>query len=209
MKTGSVIVAGLESALDVIRARHPDVPRPVITLAGSRRKWGHYAHNRWDAGGTAVPELFISGEGLRRGAPGTFATLLHEAAHGIGAARGIQDTSRDGRYHNRRFKALAEEVGLHVEQDGSRGWTATTLPPATFDAYAQAIGKLDKAIQAWRQGETSTRPPSRNLALAFCACDPARRIRVAPATFGLGGIACLVCESLFTVTADVANGDTA
>jgi hypothetical protein len=197
-KTGSVIVAGLETALTDIRRRHPDVPHVVVTLAGSRRKWGHYAHNRWDAGGTATPELFIAGEGLKRGAAQVLETLLHESAHGIAAARQIQDTSRDGRYHNKRYALLAREVGLDVEQYGSRGWSSTSLPTTTIDAYAQTIVRLDTAIRAWREGERSTKPPSRNLALAVCSCE--RRIRVAPATFAQGPIVCGLCAEPFTVT---------
>jgi hypothetical protein len=197
-KTGSLIVAGLETALADIRRRHPDVPQVVVTLAGSRRKLGHYAHNRWDAGGTATPELFIAGEGLKRGAAQVLETLLHESAHGIAATRQIQDTSRDGRYHNRRYAALAGEVGLDVEQYGSRGWSATSLPTPTVDAYARTIVRLDTAIQAWREGERAARPPSRNLALAVCSCE--RRIRVAPATFEQGPIVCGLCAQPFTVT---------
>ena len=45
------------------------------------------------------------------------ATLLHEAAHALAHARGSKDTSRQGRYHNTKFKNCAEEVGLTVEHD--------------------------------------------------------------------------------------------
>ena len=54
----------------------------------------------------------ISGEGLRRTAHDVLGTLLHEAAHALAHARGIKDTSRQGRYHNKHFKTLAEELGL-------------------------------------------------------------------------------------------------
>jgi hypothetical protein len=40
--------------------------------------------------------------------------LLPEAAHAIADRRGIKDTSRQGRYHNARFRTLADEVGLEV-----------------------------------------------------------------------------------------------
>lgn len=55
-------------------------------------------------------------------------TLLHEAAHGVASTRGIKDTSRQGRYHNRRFAQLATELGIVVAPDGARGWSATTPP---------------------------------------------------------------------------------
>ena len=61
---------------------------------------------------SARPEVFITSELLADGAADVFGVLLHEAAHAIAAARGAKDTSRQGRYHNARFKLIAEEVGL-------------------------------------------------------------------------------------------------
>jgi hypothetical protein len=75
------------------------------------------------------------GEGLERGPEPVFATLLHEAAHALADAREIQDTSRQGRYHNLRFRALAEELGLVVTPAPGIGWSATTLPAATAALY--------------------------------------------------------------------------
>lgn len=34
----------------------------------------------------------------------------------------IGDTSREGRYYNARFKALADELGLCVDRDDVIGW---------------------------------------------------------------------------------------
>jgi hypothetical protein len=203
VKTSSIVVAGLESSLTDIRKRHPDVPEAVIALAGSRRKLGHYAHNRWDRDGNELGELFISGEGLRQGAPSVLGTLLHEAAHGIAAVRGIQDTSRNGRYHNKRYVALAEELGLKVQRRGSVGWSDTSPPDTLLDSYASTIRRLEKTLNAWRKGDQQVKAPSRNLALAVCECE--RRIRVAPATYSEGPIICGNCSGPFTVTAPIAT----
>lgn len=204
-KDASAIVTALETAVGDIRVRHTDMPRVVITLAGSRRKLGHYSHDRWAGRSGKISELFIAGEHLRSGPEGVLGTLLHEAAHGLGAARGIQNTSRDGRYHNKRYAALAAEVGLEAERLDSRGWATTTFKPGTVDAYAPTLGRLDKAIALYRQGDPAPKAPVRNLALAICECDPGRRIRVAPATYALGPIACLICKRPFTVTAPIAS----
>ena len=59
----------------------------------------------------------ISGEGLARTPREVLGTLLHEAAHALAAARGITDTSRQGRYHNKKYAALAAELGLDVAED--------------------------------------------------------------------------------------------
>src|SRR6266571_146279 len=66
--------------------------------------------------------MFIAGEGLDRGARGVLGVALHEAAHAAAAVRRIQDTSRQGRYHNVRYRRLAEELGLPVEQMDGFGW---------------------------------------------------------------------------------------
>jgi hypothetical protein len=58
--------------------------------------------------------VLVSGEGLQRGPVDVLGTLLHEAAHGLAYARKVSDTSRQGRYHNRRYATLAGELGLEV-----------------------------------------------------------------------------------------------
>jgi hypothetical protein len=73
----------------------------------------------------------ISGEGLRRSPRDVLATFLHEAAHALAHARGLKDTSRRGRCHNKHFKTCAEEVGLTIEHDDRTGWSAATITPAT------------------------------------------------------------------------------
>jgi hypothetical protein len=46
-------------------------------------------------------------------------------AHALAHVRGIQDSSRQGRYHNTRYRQLAREIGLHAEQPERFGWTIT------------------------------------------------------------------------------------
>jgi hypothetical protein len=58
-------------------------------------------------------------------------TLLHEATHGLAHARGIRDTSRQGRYHNKRYAQLATELGLQVAEVDPIGWSATSVPETT------------------------------------------------------------------------------
>ena len=100
----------------------------------------------------------ISGEGLRRTPAEVLGTLLHEAAHALAHARGIKDTSRQGRYHNKHFKTHAEELGLTVEHDDRNGWSASTITTATQLAYARQLDALTEAMTLWRHGETTTGP---------------------------------------------------
>jgi hypothetical protein len=203
---GSELVSALEDAWAAIRRDHPELPPAVlITGAGtlgtrSGVRLGHFAASRWhgDAAG-ALGEIFVGGEGLARGAGPVLATLLHEAAHVLAHRRGIKDTSRQGRYHNRRFKALAEELGLHVDHDRSLGWSPTSLPDDTAARYATVIAALEAAVTAHRQGERNDprapAPEGRNLSPCVCACG--RRIRVAPAVLALGPVICGVCSEPF------------
>ena len=64
---------------------------------------------------------------------------FHEAAHSVAWQRGVKDTSRQGRYHNHRFRTVAEEVGLQVQRDSRFGWTRTDLRASTAAAYSGVL----------------------------------------------------------------------
>ena len=146
---GSRIIAALEHAWTAIQDQHPDVPDVVIvTGAGSNQKGtpegyqlrGHHWPERWVLDGQdqpRAPELFIAGELLAAGGRAVVEVMLHEAAHALATKRGIKDTSAAGnRYHNKRFVALAAELGLRGPDvpDKITGWSHCTLmarPPTT------------------------------------------------------------------------------
>ena len=137
----SGIVRVLEDIWRAIRARHGEIPAVVIIIAsGTERKqpvFGHHAPGRWQAGNEQRAEIMISGEGLRRTPRDVLGTLLHEAAHALAAARGIKDTSRQHRYHNTKYKMLAEELGITVTFDPTIGWSITIVPDHTAEDYAR------------------------------------------------------------------------
>jgi hypothetical protein len=198
-RNASLLVAALEHAWATIRARHPQVPEAVLVVAsggaGRRLKWGHFAAGRWQQAGGHHPEVLVGGKGLARGAREVLATLLHEAAHGLADARRIPDTSRGGRYHNRRYAALARELGLEVARVGAIGWSATTLPEAAA-AYAPVLAELEARLVLWRRQEVAGPATSRNLLVCVCGCP--RRIRVAPSTLAQAPILCAACDLPFT-----------
>jgi hypothetical protein len=184
--TASLLVAALEHTWHTIRTRHPQVPEAVLIVAsgseGKRLNLGHFAPHRWQVHGADRHEVLVGGEGLQRGPTDVLGTLLHEAAHGLAQARDIQDTSRQGRYHNRRYAQLASELGLEVASVQPIGWSATTVPDATADIYACQLEDLAAALVLWRRQEhrTGAGPRSRNLLAATCGCG--RRIRAAKTT---------------------------
>jgi hypothetical protein len=206
----SVLMAALERAWAQIRRRHPQVPEVVMAVASGsvgRRgelKLGHFAERRWTVATAERPELFVGGEGLAAGPVEVLGTLLHEAAHGLAATRGIQDTSRQGPYHNRHYATLARELGLTVQRAGSRGWTATAVPAETTTAYAAVIDDLARALVLWRRAEhPGIGKPTSNLLAAVCGCG--RRIRVARSTLAEAPVLCGRCGGPFQPPADQAR----
>ena len=163
----SAVVRVLEDIWAAIRARHGEVPAVVIIIAsGTDRKqpvWGHHAPGRWHTGTGQRAEIMISGEGLGRTPQDVLGTLLHEAAHALAAARGIKDTSRQGRYHNTKYKMLAEELGITVTFDPAIGWSITGVPGHTAEDYADQLTALQAAMTLWRTSEELSPDPAAQL----------------------------------------------
>jgi hypothetical protein len=176
--TGSGLIAALEQTWADIRRRTPQLPEVVVVtgtgLSSSAvhidAKWGHFGADHGVEGrpteegqGAALdfsaarrkPELFISGECLAEGHRQTLQTMLHEAVHALAHARGVKDTSRGGKYHNRReFVALAGELGL-AWPDGQRphpviGFSEVALTEQTLADYADTLAYLGAAIRLYR-----------------------------------------------------------
>jgi DnaJ domain/SprT-like family len=201
-QAASPILKILEDTWLEIRRWHPDIPPAVIIIASGtdskHPRWGHHAPGRWNVNGQQYAEVMISGEGLRRTPEDVLGTLLHEAAHALAHARGIKDTSRQGRYHNKHFKTHAEQLGLAVEHDQHNGWAATTITDVTRIAYARQLADLAQAMTMWRHGEAATGPAtkrSHNLIAAICPCG--RSIRVAASTLAEASITCQACDGDF------------
>ena len=210
----SRVLSVLEDSWHAIRARHPQIPAVVIIIAsgsnGRGAEWGHFAPRRWDVDATGtLAEVLISGEGLRRGPRAVLGTLLHEAAHALAAARGVKDTSRQHRYHNHRFKILAEELGLAVDHDERIGWSLTSVSGPTAQIYAGWLIKLHAALILWRHAEykaitgqgsgggTSAGTGVRTSGLIAAACPCGRSIRIAVTTLAAAPVICGACVGAF------------
>lgn len=225
----SGVVRTCEEVWAGIRERHPEVPEVVILVGsgeerGKLRKLGHWSAGRW-----AVPdgegmgrrgEVLIAAEGFKHGSAEVLDTLLHEAAHAIASARKVKDTTRGGRYHNERYKHIAEEVGLVVEKMGPHGWAKTSLADGTPERYAAELVMLQLSLTAWRrqrrerpdgsepgaeggEGEEGVNANGRkrgqrqHLPLFQCACEKPRKMRMAASVAALGDVMCCVCNQPF------------
>jgi curved DNA-binding protein CbpA len=198
----SAVLRVLEATWQAIRARQPQIPPVVIVIAsstdGRQARWGHHAPLRWRVGLEDRAEIMISGEGLKRGAPAVLGTLLHEAAHALAAVRGIKDTSRQGRYHNRHFRDHAEELGITTEHDERLGWSITTVPAVTLVSYARQVYEIHKALTLWRHDEYETASTRRSTNLIAAVCPCGRSIRIAASTLAEAPVTCRACDGDFT-----------
>jgi hypothetical protein len=234
-REGSRLIAALEQAWTAIQERHPDVPHVVmITGTGrqgrskkalSRMTLGHHSPDRWawaEETGRA-PELFVAGEHIADGARAVMETLLHEAAHALAHARGIKDTSSQGnRWHNKRYAALAAELGLKPPERAhkSQGFSDCLITEETAAAYRQVIRRLDTAslpfladpqAQSGDQeegdgakdgGKTGGRREA-----AECACEPPRRLQITKKILRDGPVVCGLCMTAFAVRSQAGPGE--
>jgi hypothetical protein len=257
--TGSSLIAALEHTWATIRQQRPELPEVVfITGTGLRHantvsvdaKWGHFGAERWvqgrpqpttppatEAGQDAglhvppdrKPELFVAGESFAEGATHTLTTILHEAVHALASVRGVKDTSRQGKYHNRRFVGLAAELDLEWPAEAKAhpvsGFSEVQLSEVAQIFYADTIAELDTAIglhldtfRRLRLGGGQATPgttsegdggdgeegggKSFNRSKLVCDCYPERSIRVSPKQAERGPILCGVCGGEFQPEGD-------
>lgn len=112
-----------------------ELEMPTITIQSTVGAYGHVTTSKvWKTeSGKASYELNIGADYLNRPIENIVATLIHEGCHLYAMQNGIKDTSNKGVYHNKRFKALAEERGLIMERHDKYGWTITTPSEATIN----------------------------------------------------------------------------
>ena len=108
--------------------------KPVITVSPDHTRGAYGWCTAWKAwqDGTkegGYYEINLCAEYLNRPFEETCGTLLHEMVHLQNLQDNVQDTSRSGSYHNRKFKETAEAHGLTVEKGEKYGWHKTTLNP--------------------------------------------------------------------------------
>ena len=232
----SPIVGALEQIWRSLQARISDLPAAAFIIGkGSRAGMlvrGSYEAERWlprgravqDVGAIPYHEVFLAGERLADGPTGVLSTVLHEAAHALARVRGIKETSNVGRYHNLKFKDLAEELGLEVlARDKVLGWSNTHLPRETAERMAEELAVLNDAIHGYRlrdrdklvrahmlsvsgvetralteeEAEPRVVSPKRTRERYVCACSPPRVLYMAPGVWRRGGVVCEVCGERF------------
>ena len=112
-----------------------ELEEPIITIQSTPKAYGHVTVGRaWRKGQEKRHELNIGAGTLDRPIEDITATLLHEMVHLWNIHENIQDCSRGGQYHNKRFREVAEVCDLKISYDKRIGWSITepTAPLCDF-----------------------------------------------------------------------------
>lgn len=155
-----------------------DLPEPVITIQKTKgNALGHFTVDRtWrdkndmESDENAYHEINIDPRWFdSRTASEVVETLLHEMCHYYNKLSDIKDCN--GNVHNKKFKKLAEEVGLIVEKGQSVGWGYTSLSDELKVYVEETIKPDEKAFEYFRAGtikESTTKPKKKTMFKYIC-----------------------------------------
>lgn len=112
-----------------------EVEEPIITIQSTPKAYGHVTVSKtWHKNnGEWRHELNVDAGTLDRPIEEVTATLLHEMVHLFHLQNDIQDCSRGGTYHNKKFKLTAEMCDLQIDFDPRIGWSITSPTEALIN----------------------------------------------------------------------------
>jgi rubrerythrin len=142
-----LIIGKLEDLFDKFNKKffNNELEKPVITVSPDTTRGAYGWCTAWKAwkdgdDSEGYYEINMCAEYLSRPFEETCETLIHEMVHLMNLQNEVQDTSRSGMYHNKKFKQTAEQHGLTVEKDSKYGWCITRLN----DEVADYVSSLDE-----------------------------------------------------------------
>jgi hypothetical protein len=192
----STLTKALEQAHEIIKT---ETGAPRATLLVTRDLKGRRGHftpfTPWQNGGESFNEIafnlehFTSPEDL-------FSTLLHEVAHSLNHANGIEDCSSN-QYHNAKFKTQAEALGLKTEKT-KKGYSSTSLTEFGAKRWAKALKIVATAYDLTALGGESAKPKGRNTNLIKAECTDCGNVIRLSRTVIESGVMCMPCETQFT-----------
>lgn len=150
------ILTAVDAIIDTAREREPSIPEVVVVLGSKGRTkstqvHGYFDPRSWKQEEDVIHEIMLSGESLARGAKSTLGTILHEITHAYCHANEIMETSNRGRYHNSKFREVAENVfGLKITKKPTIGWSSTELAPDTEKLWESELEWLGTVLTAHR-----------------------------------------------------------
>jgi len=193
----SGIVTALESAHAMIQEKTGAPRATILVTRKTGRTMGHFTHAKlWKAGEESFHEIMVSANYFERGARAVLGTLLHEVAHSLDLANGIQGVTGDG-YHNKKFKQTAEALGLTITQAKGIGWSVTDVSDECAERWADALALIENALALMADSEQAgkTRGRNKNLKVAVCGCG--EKIRISAKALEKCAPMCQDCGQMF------------
>lgn len=141
------------------------LPDPVITIQKSRQNnLGHFTlgkvwKNREEADNEELAkyEININPVNLNRPVEEIVGTVHHEMVHYANKISEINDCN--GQVHNKKFKELAESVGLICEKSKKYGWGITELSDTFREYINESIKPDSSAFDYFRSVEKKESKP--------------------------------------------------
>lgn len=132
-----------------------ELPQVIITCQSAPGSFGHSTMAKvWKQKEDDLFELNIAAEVLDFPIEELLDTVIHEQIHIYCRVNGIQEVSRGGSYHNKKFKELAEVRGLICHYTGSSyGWNTEGKDNDHLLSYA-----LEKGYTELQISRRSARP---------------------------------------------------
>ena len=192
----STITKALESAHDLIK-NETGAPRATIlvtrNLKGAK---GHFTpYTPWNNGGESFNEIAFNLEHFTTPEE-LLSTLLHETAHSLNHMNGIEDCSSN-QYHNAKFKAQAEALGLKTIEVKGKGYAATELTEIAAKRWKKALTILTNAFDLVAIGTETAKPKGRNTNLLKATCGCEQVIRASRGVIE-AGVICALCQTAFS-----------
>jgi hypothetical protein len=192
----STITKALESAHELIKAETGAPRATLLVTRDLKGRKGHFTPSTpWKAGEESFNEIAFNLEHFTTPEE-LLSTLLHEVAHSLNHANGVQDCSAN-QYHNAKFKTQAEALGLKTIEIKGKGHAATELTEFGAKRWNKALKVLANAFDLVALGGEQAKKKGRNTNLIKATCDCEQIIR-ASASVIKAGVRCESCEGLFT-----------
>ena len=189
------VIEKLEKLFSMFNQRfyNGELQTPVITISPDTTKGAYGWCTAWRAWTDKEPKSFVDmtpeeletlktdgyyeinfcAEHIARNFEEIAETMLHEMVHLYNLQIGVQDTSRNGFYHNKKYADAATVHGLEVEKTKKYGYSKTTL---NEEAKNYVSGLSDKKFELYRRsapkvsGGSKAKSSSRKYVCPNCGC---------------------------------------
>lgn len=150
-----IVLQSLYSRLNV-HCFNGELPTSIITTEPGAKKHAYgwtYSRQMWNTASGSKYSIVIASEYLDQTENVTI-TLIHEMCHIYAMEKGIKDTSRNGYYHNDKFKEIAEAAGLVCTKE-KQGWATRTMTEE-LKAWIDEQGRQAEIKIKWNE---APKPP--------------------------------------------------